>query len=266
MKKSLCIVLALVTVLAFAACSGKGDPGSDILPSDGAPADENTTAAPISDAPGYTNGMQEHFDQLEYVAYTDLFYNQNTKDYAGREFTKTGNFASIVDCYNGNITRYYVWGYADTTKCCCYQWEFVAPEGWTAPENGSSVTVKGTLVADEKSLDGYWFDNCEITVDKEFEKSAYDYDLTRISPTLVYVQIANMLSFPENFADATMRVYGRAYSVSTIQHPYYDGSWQLDFKWDGQTPAIGEYIVLEGNFRTKNGGCFTEATNVTIVD
>lgn len=275
MKKLLCILMALSMVLCLAACSGKGGndgttaapDSSDTQSSDSANQNaENTTAAPISNAPGYNNGMNEKFDQLEYVAYCDLFYNRNTADYENKEMTKEGTFASIIDCYNGNITRYYVWGYADTTKCCCFQWEFVAPEGWKAPANGSRITVKGKLVASPDSLDGYWFDNCEITVDEEFAANDIDYDMTRISPTLVYVQVANMVYNTSYFDGKTLRLYGRAYTSSTIQHPYYDGSWQLDFIWDGDVPAIGEYMVLDGSFSATDGGCVVNATNLQLVD
>jgi len=273
MKKLISVLLALTLVLCLAACGAKGgddtttatatDAVGDSTAADGnTSADENTTAAPISNAPGYSNGMTEKFDQMEYVAYTDLFYNGNTADYADKAVTKTGVFASIIDCWNGNITRYYVWGYADTTKCCCYQWEFVAPEGWTAPENGSTITVKGTLKQNDAALDKYWIEDCEITTDSAFKAADVDYDLTRISPTLVYVQVANMLKDTSYFEGKTVRLYGRAYTTNTIQHPYVDGSWQLDFTKEGFLPSIGEYMVLTGSFTSGH----IEATDLQIVD
>ena len=233
MKKIIALVLALACAVALAACGG---------------------------------GMEEHFEQLEYVSYCDLFYNGNTADYANKKFTKTGTFAAIRDMYNDGITRYYVWGYADTTKCCCYQWEFVAPDGWEIPENGSTITVKGTLKANTEALDGYWFEDCTVTTDKAFTSPDVDYDLTRISPTLVYVQIANMLQFPDEFNDKTMRVYGRALTAATIQHPYYDNMWQLDFVWTGDVPAIGQYMVIDGAFSVQNGSGILNASSLQFVD
>lgn len=282
MKKIIALISVLAVILSFASCAAV-DAGKDAVDASGSSdvsdtaettasdaSGEATTAAPITTATAYDNGMKETLDSLEYDIYYNFFYNKATAGYEDNERTLTGTFATILDKYN-DVTRYYVWGYRDTTKCCCYQWEFVAPDGFEAPENGSVVTVKGTIKANDKALDGYWMEDCTVTVDEKYAGNDIDYDLTLVSPTLAYVQISNMLYDSQNnegaaFNGKTVRIYGRAQSINTIQDPYYDNYWSLDFKGTETSPSIGEYIVLTGAFTAENGGGYVTASDVMLLD
>ena len=62
------------------------------------------------------------------------------------------------------------------------------------------------------------------------------------------VQIINMLNFPEAFNGKTLRVFGRALSPTSIQHPYYNEAWSMDFTAADTAPATGKYILLEGTY------------------
>ena len=247
MKKVLSLILVLIFVFSFAACSGtEGDTTTS-------PAD-----ALLSDGELNT-GMKEKFDQMEYASYIDLFYNGNGSEYEGKTFTKDGTFAILTDAFS-DVTRYYVWGYADNTKCCDYQWEIVLDEGTAIPEPGSYVKVKGTMEKSEAALDGYRLTDVTLEVKESFTDAGFDLDMTTMSPTLVRVEVINMLNFPDKFSDMKIRVFGRALSLTEIQHPYYNESWSMHFTQADTTPATGEYILLEGTF--SGGSVITEKLTV----
>ena len=274
MKKLIALLLTLTLVLSFAACGGKTNvsdtasaTGTDAQNGDtSGDANPNTTAPTAQGAAlglDLGTGMKEKLDQMEYAAYVDIFYNKNGAQYENQKYTKEGVFATLEDAFSG-VTRYYVWGYADKTKCCDYQWEFVMPEGAEIPESGSWVTMTGTLTASENALDGYWFTDAELKVEEPFAHAGYDFDMTTISPTLTRVQVINMTQFKDQFDGKTVRVYGRALSLNSVQHPYYDGAWSLDFNYDGDPNfAIGDDILLEGTFTVIDNGCFIEGNKIT---
>lgn len=246
MKKIFALILTLTLTLSFAAC---GTGNEETSAENGDTVTNPTADALLSDGELDT-GMKEKFDQMEYSAYVDLFYNDNGASYEGKTFSKDGTFAVLKDAYS-NVTRYYVWGYADNTKCCDYQWEFVMPDGMEIPEPGSYVKVKGTMEKNEAALDGYWLKDVTLEVTEEFENAGFGMDMTTMSPTLVRVQVINILQFPDNFKDTTVRVFGRALSVNSIQHPYYNESWSMHFTETDTVPAIGKYILLEGTYNDK---------------
>lgn len=223
MKKLVAILLILVLCLSAVSCSGgnSSDADTDLL---------------------------EKFDSMEYSAYVNIFFNGLGSDYENKTYTKEGIFAVVQDEFN-NTSRYYVWGYADQTKCCDYQWEIVFDENAEIPVPGSFVKFTGTFVADENALDGYWFTDVSLEVTKEKAASAYDYDLTNLSPTLVRVQLINMQNFPDVFDAKTVSIYGRVYDDSTIQHPYYDDTWYLECR-GGLDGGIGKYVTVSGTFTT----------------
>ena len=236
MKKLFSLLLVITVIFSLTACSADktvdtNNPTADALMSDG---ELNT-------------GMKEKFDQMEYSAYIDLFYNGNGTSYAGKSFTKDGTFAILQDAYS-DVTRYYVWGYADNTKCCDYQWELKLPSDANIPEPGSYVRVTGKMEKNEAALDGYWLTDVTLTTEKSFENAGFHMDMTTMSPTLVRVQIINMQNFPEIFKDMTVRVFGRALSPTSIQHPYYNEAWSMDFTAADTAPATGKYILLEGTY------------------
>ena len=273
MKKLIAVLLTLTLIFSFAACGGKTttDVGSDATGTDAQNTDTSgdnvATTAPTAQGAALglqlNTGMKEKLDQMEYAIYVDLFYNGNSKDYADMQYTKDGVFATLEDAFNG-VTRYYVWGYADQTKCCDYQWEFVMPEGMEIPESGSYVTMTGTLTQSDEALDGYWFTDVTLTVEQPFANAGYDFDMTTISPTLTRVQVINMTQFKDQFDGKTMRIYGRALSMNSVQHPYYDEAWSLDFTYDGDTQfVIGDDILVEGTFNGASEGSFIEAGRIT---
>ena len=144
MKKLIALLLTLTLVLSFAACGGKTNVSDNATGTDAQSGDASGDANPNTTAPTaqgaalglqLNTGMREKLDQMEYAAYVDIFYNKNAAQYENQKYTKEGVFATLVDAFSG-VTRYYVWGYADQTKCCDYQWEFVMPEGTEIPESG----------------------------------------------------------------------------------------------------------------------------------
>ena len=246
MKKIFALLLALTLVLSLAACGGSAE---ETTTENGDTVTNPTADALLSDGELDT-GMKEKLDQMEYSAYVDLFYNDNGASYEGKTFNKDGTFAILRDAYS-DVTRYYVWGYADNTKCCDYQWEIVLPEGAEIPEPGSYIKVKGTMEKNDAALDGYWLTDITLEVAEKFTNAGYDMDMTTMSPTLVRVQVINMLQFPDNFKEQTVRIFGRALSVNSIQHPYYNESWSMHFTETDTVPAIGKYILLEGTYNNK---------------
>ena len=223
MKKIISLLTVLLICVTFAACGGSGDTSMTDNSSD-----------------------YEVFDSMEYSVYVNIFYNGLGDDYVNKEYTKEGIFGILQDEYSG-VTRYYVWGYADQTKCCDYQWEFVPDESIQLPAPGSLVKISGSLVADDDALDGYWFENVSFEVKKEKAASSYDYDLTTLSPTLVRVQLVNMQVHPLVFDSKSVNVYGRVLDSDTIQHPYYDEAWELDCKGE-LNGTTGSYVTVSGTF------------------
>ena len=246
MKKIFALLLSLTLALSLAACGGSAENETE---ANGETVTNPTADALLSDGELDT-GMKEKFDQMEYSAYVDLFYNSNGASYEGKTFSKDGTFAILTDAYS-DVTRYYVWGYADNTKCCDYQWEIVMPDGAEIPEPGSYVKVTGTMEKNEAALDGYWLKDISLEVTDSFVNAGFAMDMTAMSPTLVRVQVINMLQFPEKFKDMTIRIFGRALSTNSIQHPYYNESWSMHFTETDTVPAIGKYILLEGTYSDK---------------
>ena len=257
MKKIFALLLTLSLALSFAACGGNTEPATD---ENGETVTNPTADALLSDGELDT-GMKEKFDQMEYSAYVDLFYNDNGASYEGKTFQKDGTFAILKDAYS-DVTRYHVWGYADNTKCCDYQWEIVMPEGIEIPEPGSYVKIEGTMEKNEAALDGYWLKDVTLEVTDRFNNAGFGMDMTTMSPTLVRVQVINILQFPEVFKGTTVKIFGRALSANSIQHPYYNESWSMHFTEADTVPATGKYILLEGTY--ENQQITTE--KLTVID
>lgn len=267
-KKIPCIVLAALLAFSCASC-GKdgGDSTSPANPSssessaenNGKSGEENTTI-PANAPEDAVVGIKEAFSSLEYAAYLNIFYEKKGDEYADKVYNKEGTFAVLHDEYNG-VDRYYVWGYADKTRCCDWQWEFVPSDVSSLPAPGSYVKLKGKLVADDKSLDGYRFVDTSIEVSEAYTPDD-GLDLTVMSPTLVRVQIANMQGNPDAFKDKNVKVFGRALNGSCLQHPYYDGAWNLDMVLPDGTdaPATGQYLIASGVFTVENGGNFLKVS------
>lgn len=249
MKKFVSLVLVACMIFAFAAC-GKDKPnGGENDPT-------NSANPPLNSAK-----MREKFDNMEYTLYQNIFYQENgAAEYVGKTMTKDGTFTSIYDAYN-NVTRYYVWGYADQTKCCDYQWEIVMPEGTPIPPSGSYVKMTGVFKHDEKALDKYWFTDVTLTVEEEYACAPVDFDTTTMNATLTRVQVINFEQFPDVFAGKTAVLFGRAMGAFTVQHPYYDNAWSMDFANAPQKPATGQYLILTGTLVKSEKTCYLDVTD-----
>ena len=271
MKKLIAVLLTLVVVFPLAACGGKktGTESTDpaVPATDGSGetiTDANGNVLPANLPAGAINGIRETFDPMEYTIYMNVFQDISSKQFDGIEMDKKGTFAILQDDWSGK-TRYYVWGYNDTTRCCDYQWEFVPADVSALPEPGSYIRVQGTLAYTEDrnkgAMDYYWITDTKVTVLEEYPASKFDYDLTTMDATLALVQLSRIQNYSQNYAGKTILVYGRTLSPNTLQHPYYDGSWNLDFKTDkagGQVPGVGQYLVLGGTVVSENGGVWLD--------
>lgn len=253
MKKFVCLVLALALALSLCACSGgKTGDGETKQPSS-----EETTLNLPSGSNTAKSDMFEYFNAMEYTVYQNIFWNSDTS-YDNTTITKEGTFTKIYDAYN-ETERYYVWGFADNTKCCDFQWEFVPAEGEELPPVGSHVKLTGKWTADTAALDGYWFTESKLEIlDNYKPATVYDYDTTTMSATLARVQLANMQYKPDYFNGSSLRIYGRVFNTNNLQHPYYDETWYMDYNLDAidgsPAPAIGQYLILGGTWTASESG------------
>lgn len=198
--------------------------------------------------------------QEEYVLYQQVFYNDYGSKLDGKTVEKHGVLATLHDAFK-NVDRYYVWGYYDNTKCCDWQWEFIPVEGAELPPDGSLVTVKGKFASDDRALDKYLIQDASVTTNTEYTGSSYDVNMYVMSDTLERVQIANVKRLPDSFQDKTFSAYGRIKTMTSIQDPYYNESWEIGFTWDGDVPAIGTTVLITG---TVSNGTLILTTLQTI--
>lgn len=194
--------------------------------------------------------MPTKLDTMEYTLYQNIFYNNQMDEYAGKDAIKQGTFATLFDAYNG-VTRYYIWGYNDNTKCCDWQWELKIEDDKNLPVNGSLVEVEGKYEKNDKALDGLWIVNPKISVKTKYKGNDYDVDMLSMSNTLERVQISNVLSKPEQFEGKTIGFYGRIKSADEIEDAYYDNSWSVKINGDFELSAFGTKVVANG--KVKNG-------------
>lgn len=241
LRTLLSVLLALAILALCAGCGGDpsaapegNDPGQTTAPSG-----QGSSGAEVS------NERQEQFSQDEYVLYQNVFYQDYGKSCDGTKVTKTGVFASVYDAYNSR-TRYYVWGYYDQTRCCDWQWEFVPQDEGSLPPAGSLVKVSGTFSYDDSALDKYWITDAQVTLKTEYAGPSAERDMRSMSCTLERVQMINILYHADVFEGQEFFAYGRIAAPDTLQDPYYDGSWQIGFAWDGSVPAVGTLVEISG--------------------
>ena len=267
MKKNLLLLLCLCLLLS--ACGTKIGGSAASLASeqaaneDSAPAGEPGPQAdpgesgdtPDDPTPQSTlKALPYVLDQMEYVLYQNIFFNKQADEYVNKQYTKTGVLVRLQDRWNDR-TRYYVWGYMDATKCCDWQWEFVPNDPSSLPANGSLVTMTGRLEYDEQALDKYWYTNASVEVQTDYGRTGINVDMATMDATLERVQLLNVLYYSDDFEGQTVRLYGRVQTPKTLQHPYYDNAWTLDFSTEEEVPAIGTMVMLTG---TWSGGMLTE--------
>lgn len=200
--------------------------------------------------------MQETFDATQYTLYLNVVVNKSD-EYTGTEFTVTGNAGSLEDRKSGT-TRYYVWGYADQTKCCDWQWEYVPLKGEKVPADGSLITVTGKLTKSDEALDKYWLAEATVKTDRKYAGPEFDFDLTAVSPTLARVQLAFMRRDEELYDGTSVLVFGRTKGTNYLQHPYYDGAWEMEVRGT-MFYALNLYVTVDAIFCSEEGnGCYLD--------
>lgn len=269
MKKIIAVLLIIAVGFAFAACKG-ADSSADTVENTGdtnvsAPASDDTqytTQAAAYKSSGKTSGksFDTILDTNEYAMYYNIFYNKLGDDYADKPVFKKGTFATLYDEFS-HITRYYVWGYNDQTKCCDWQWELKVDDTSNLPSNGSLVEVSGTLTKSDDSLDGYWITEPKISVKKPYKGPAVDIDMSTMSATLERVE-AYYVSSPENPLEGkTVCMYGRVKTISSVQHPYYNEAFEIGVETKDEMPAIGTMVLVTGTI--KDGKIVDATVSVT---
>lgn len=199
--------------------------------------------------------MPTTLNTVEYTLYQNIFYNDQASQYAGKETQKEGTFTTVYDAYN-DITRYYVWGYNDNTKCCDWQWELKIEDTKDLPVNGALVEVSGTYEENSNALDGFWIVNPEIKLKTNYVGNNFDVDMLSMSNTLERVQITNVIDFSEKFDNKTIAFYGRVKNNTEIEDPYYDNSWSIKVSGDYELPAFGTTVIVNGKIKD---GCIVDA-------
>ena len=245
MKKMIAMLLCVV-LLTLAACSKSG---GDTAQTTKADASSAVTTAAASEGDGIQEGeMPTVLNTAEYTLYQNIFMNEQMDAFDGKETEKEGTFATLTDAYN-NVTRYYVWGYNDNTKCCDWQWELKIEDTSALPQNGSLVKVKGTYAKDDAALDKFWITSPEITVEKAYEGHDGEIDMLSMSNTLERVQATNIAQKKEAFEGKTVCGYGRMKSATAIEDAYYDNSWELGIETGDTIPAFGTVVLISGTVR-----------------
>lgn len=233
MKKLISVLLCISLVLAFVGCS-KGT-------------DDSTKTTEKTDKVEESTVIETILNPTEYILYQNIFSNNQTADYAGKETTKEGIFTILYDEFN-STTRYYVWGYNDNTKCCDWQWEIVPTDVSNLPSAGSSISVTGTYAESENALDGFWIENASITVNSVHKGYDVDVDMTTMGGTLERVQVINLQQYPDKFEGKTVVGYGRIESTNTFQHPYYNDCFSQKFSSSDDVLAIGTVAIVSGTY------------------
>lgn len=223
MKKWFCALMAAVLAICCAGCAADSPAAS---------AGKETTTCP------------EVYSPDEYMLYQNIFYKDYAKDAVNKPVVKEGVFATVYDAYNQR-QRYYVWGYYDKTKCCDWQWEFVPEKPETLPAPGSLIKVSGTFVANDMALDKYWIFLPTVETKTVYTGPQAELNMGVMSGTLERVQILNILYRSEAFEGKSFIAYGRVLA-DKIQDPYYNGSWQIPYSWDGTLPGLDVLCSLSG--------------------
>lgn len=275
MKKILALLMAAALLLTLSSCVTKeNDPNSDHDHDhdhiEGTTAEtenhnhhsHDPSGAKVQYVSALDFGFEEVINAKEDEAYHDLFFDKNTSAYENKKFTKEGIFAVIFDAYNEE-ERYYVWGYGHDTRDCCYQWEFVLPEGTEMPAPGSLIEVKGTMTHSDDALDGYWLTDTTVSVKKAATKADFDYDLVSMSPTLMRVQIINMLNKSDFFKDVSIRVPGKTVNENTISPAFTNDEWTLHFTSASSHINAGSLVIIEGTFNTAENANMIKAQTIT---
>ncbi|MCR5207901.1 MAG: hypothetical protein K6C14_05425 [Eubacterium sp.] len=269
MKKIIALVLCFGIVITFAACSAnenkENNKSDSVSQSDvqnnGSDTEYSTQAAAYkSSGKSSGNSFESVLDTNEYSMYYNIFYNKMGGDYENKPVFKKGTFATLYDEYS-HITRYYVWGYNDRTKCCDWQWELKPDDSSDLPANGSLIEVTGTFTKSDDSLDGYWIIEPKIKVLKEYTPPEVDIDMSTMSATLERVQCYYIGNKAPELEGKTVCTYGRVKTASSIQHPYYNEAYEIPVETGDEMPAIGMMVLVTGT--VKDGKIVNAKVSVT---
>lgn len=266
MKKITALIVSLLLLMTLASCgnntSGEHDHDHEETAAAGTPHTHDPSGAPVNYAEKIETGIKEYFNSDEDAQYHELFFDKNTAKYENKSFTKYGTFAVIYDAYS-STERYYVWGYGSEEKDCCFQWEFVLPEGTTVPVRGSYIKVTGTMTHSDDALDKYWLTDVTLSVEEEAKETDYDYDFTTLSPTLMRVQAINMHQKTEVFKNKTVRIYGKAASEVTVSPIDNSDSWSFHFSAARDHLNAGSAIIIEGVYNETGSDNTIKTTAIT---
>ena len=99
----------------------------------------------------------------------------------------------------------------------------VKPEGTSAPPDGA-VKPEGTAAAEEVSASDPWLQEDYVYEPPEnMSHDGIDVDLTVLSPTMVYAEVFNMISYAPDYVGKKIRMQGPAvsYTDAEIGKTYY---------------------------------------------
>ena len=251
MKKIIALLLCLIFVLSFAACSS-GNTNEDDSTTDTTKkidmrdltekdeSGDKTDTAPAGLVPCV-------IDKEQGDKYSEIVVGQKVEGHEEEEIVTEGTFTTLFDEYSEK-ERYYVWGYSDKDMKECWQWELCIKKNSSLPKNGSLVTLSGKIEQSDDALDKIWLTDPSMTVKTNYDGKSYDVDLSVMSPTLARVQVSYLFSFNDRFEDKTIAVYGKVVSENLVGHPTNNDSWQMHFETDSKVPKAGKLVLITGVF------------------
>ena len=175
MKKMLCVLLTILTIVSFSACGSEEDKRAadkqtpDSSASQNQPAEKKTASAPATSNPAQSaDGIDVDLTKLSStMVYSEVYNMMCTPDeYIGKTVKMKGQFAYYEDPETS--AQYFACIIADATACCSQGLEFTLtgehkyPDDY--PELGSEITVTGTFETyEEKGLQYFRLDNAEFS-------------------------------------------------------------------------------------------------------
>lgn len=161
MKKTICVLFALITVLLFSSCGKQNekevqstDPSSAAVTASSAQTSFKTTSAPSQEAKVNENEKPKNYSKIDVdltklsstMVYSEVYNMVSVpQNYIGKVVKMHGQFAFYEDHRTGN--RYYACIISDATACCSQGLEFVLsgshsfPDDY--PEESAEITVVG---------------------------------------------------------------------------------------------------------------------------
>jgi len=117
----------------------------------------------------------------------------------------------------------------------------------------------------------------DMTVSAAYASGDYDVDLTQLSSTMVYTEVFNMMSAPENYVGKTVKMRGTLTIFEGEEKNYFscliadataccaqgiEFDWAGDHKYPDDYPPEGSEITVTGTFDTYVEGNFIYCTLV----